>query len=538
MGRESPSRGHPILSRALEQSASQLLDALDTGLLLLTRDLCVNYANARWEQWMGAPIGAATPFVSLLEENGALAQDDLRAVLMDGEERMLQLQLRAPRADATVRRIACCARRNGDGLLLEARAESDDDRSGMHDVARRLGEVTDMAEVLRTLCDIAARQCGGTGSAVLRITGEMGEVVAAVGDMIPAKGRCFELGGSLASEALRSGSLASEENFTNSGRPLMRSVPELSLGPVLVSPLRAHGDTLGVLVVVRATGGRSFRERERERLRLLADHAALAVHKSQLLAQAQSADRAKGRFLATMSHELRTPLTALAGYGELLADQVIGPMSDSQLDILERMRSVTTHLSAMIEEILAFTSLEEGREQVRPSEFLAEDLVRAAVAVVEPLAGHKGLALDTRLPRTSVRMTGDIDKARQILVNLLGNAVKFTEAGSVSIKLSRGPRWARFDVVDTGIGIETDELPRLFKPFAQVDTGLTRRHGGTGLGLYISRRLATLLGGHVEVESHAGKGSRFSVVLPLVWEQLPERRPVSASATPRSAERR
>jgi signal transduction histidine kinase len=258
--------------------------------------------------------------------------------------------------------------------------------------------------------------------------------------------------------------------------------------------------------------------REEQRLRLLSDHAALAVHKSLLLQQARSADRAKGRFLATMSHELRTPLTALAGYNELLADQVIGPMSDPQLDIIDRMRSVTTHLSAMIEEILAFTSLEEGRETVRPTDFLAEDLVRAATAVIGPLAEQKGLRLHVQLPFSSVRMTSDIDKARQILVNLLGNAVKFTDSGAVTLRLSRGARAVRVDIVDTGIGIAPDELPRLFRPFAQVDTGLTRRHGGTGLGLYISRRLATLLGGHIEVESRPGAGSTFTVVLPVTWE--------------------
>jgi signal transduction histidine kinase len=172
----------------------------------------------------------------------------------------------------------------------------------------------------------------------------------------------------------------------------------------------------------------------------------------------------------------------------------------------------------MIEEILAFTSLEEGRETVRPSDFLAEDLVRAALAVIEPLAAQKGLKLEAVLPRTSVRMSSDIDKARQILVNLLGNAVKFTDTGSVTLRLSRGGRSVRVDITDTGIGIPGDELPRLFRPFAQVDTGLTRRHGGTGLGLYISRRLATLLGGHIEVTSAVGSGSTFSVVLPVTWE--------------------
>jgi signal transduction histidine kinase len=218
-----------------------------------------------------------------------------------------------------------------------------------------------------------------------------------------------------------------------------------------------------------------------------------------------------------MSHELRTPLTALAGYGELLADQVIGPMSEPQLDILERMRSVTTHLSAMIEEILAFTSLEEGREIVRPTEFLAEDLLRSALATVEPMAEQRGIALELKLPATAVRMSSDIEKARQILVNLLGNAVKFTDRGRVTLQLGKASTSVRIDVVDTGIGIPADELPRLFRPFAQVDTGLTRRHGGTGLGLYISRRLATMLGGHIEVASEPGVGSTFSVVLPLEW---------------------
>jgi signal transduction histidine kinase len=318
-------------------------------------------------------------------------------------------------------------------------------------------------------------------------------------------------------EALASGEPVAEENFREADSPLQRVVPELALGPVLAAPLRAHGETLGVLAVSRALAGRAFGAREVEQLRMLSDHAALAVHKSMLLQQAQAADRAKGRFLATMSHELRTPLTALAGYNELLADQVIGPMSEPQLDILERMRSVTTHLSAMIEEILAFTSLEEGRETVRPTEFLAEDLVRAALAVVEPLAEQKALRLHVQLPFTSLRMTSDIDKARQILVNLLGNAVKFTDAGAVTLRLSRSGRSVRFDVADTGIGIAADDLPRLFRPFAQVDTGLTRRHGGTGLGLYISRRLAALLGGHIEVESRPGAGSTFSIVLPMEW---------------------
>ena len=511
----SGGRENDVLGELIAWSA---LDALDTGVLLLSPSLEVVYANASWTAWLGGPIADGTPFAALLEEGATSPVADLQATLADGEPRPLQLALQPARADEYARRVSAIARRTAGGLVVEGRTDVEDEREALHDVARRLAEVTDMAEVLRTLCEIAARQCHGTGAAVMRMTGNLGEVVAASGDLIPARGRCFELTGSLMSEALARGALVWEDDFTGSGRPLQRAVPELALGPMLVAPLQAHGETLGVLAVGRAIGAQTFRDREMQRLRMLSDHASLAVHKSLLLQHAQSADRAKGRFLATMSHELRTPLTALAGYNELLADQVIGPMSDPQLDIVERMRSVTTHLSAMIEEILAFTSLEEGRETVRPSDFLAEDLVRAALAVIEPIAEQKGLRLHVQLPFSSVRMTSDIDKARQILVNLLGNAVKFTDSGAVTLRLSRGARAVRMDVVDSGIGIAADELSRLFRPFAQVDTGLTRRHGGTGLGLYISRRLATLLGGHIEVESALAVGSTFTVVLPLSWE--------------------
>jgi signal transduction histidine kinase len=494
------------------------LDVIDAGVLLLTPDLCVAYANARWTRWVGTPLVTGTPLASLVDEAARDRLALLGDTLADGQPRTLQLWLRPVRADAPSRHLTCIARRSGaSGLVLEAQLD-DDEAASLHDVARRLAEVSDMAEVLHTLCEIAAQRCRGTAAAVLRTTGRLSEVVAASGDLLPARGRCFELDGSMVQEAFEQNAIVSETNYNGAGRPLQRVVPELALGPVLVAPLHAHGETLGVLAVARAIGAPAFAEPDSERLRMLADHAALAVHKSMLLQQAQSADRAKGRFLATMSHELRTPLTALAGYNELLADQVMGPMTEPQLDVVERMRSVTTHLSAMIEEILAFTSLEEGRELVRPSEFLAEDLVRAAAAVIEPLAIQKGLKLEVVLPRASVRMSSDIDKARQVLVNLLGNAVKFTDAGTVMLQLGRSGHSVRLDITDTGIGIPADELPRLFRPFAQVDTGLTRRPGGTGLGLYISRRLATMLGGHIEVSSTVGKGSTFSVVLPVSIE--------------------
>ncbi|MEO8621191.1 MAG: ATP-binding protein [bacterium] len=508
----------PAPSPGAERGSEHLLDALELGVVVLTRDLQVTYANARWQSWAGTPVIAGAPLASFLGHDDSPFEEELRAVVADGESRTIPLVLHSAGVHAVTERLICRVHRVGEGVVVEARLDGDDDLIAMIDVARRLAEVTDMAEVLRTLCDIATRQCHASAAAVLRVLGHQGEVVAAAGGFEPARARFFELEGSLLMEAVSQQRIVSEDNYHDSGRPLMRVVPELALGPMLIAPLRAHGETLGVLAIARGVGGRAFYAHEHDRLRVLADHAALAVHKSLLLSQAQSADKAKGRFLATMSHELRTPLTALAGYNELLIDQVIGPVSEPQLDILERMRSVTIHLSAVIEEILAFTSLEEGREIVRPTDFLAADLVRAAVAVVQPLADQKRLKIVVSLPSMFIRMSSDIDKARQILVNLLGNAVKFTDSGVVSVTLSLRGTGVWIEVKDTGVGIPEDDLARLFRPFVQVDSGLTRRHGGTGLGLYISRRLATLLGGHIEVFSEPGAGSTFSVVLPVVWQ--------------------
>lgn len=382
-------------------------------------------------------------------------------------------------------------------------------------LARQMAAVSDTAELLAILCDAAATQCNASGAAVVKAEDEVGEIVAACGMLAPALGKQFPLRGSLFRDMLRTNDIVGVDDLTAAARPLTRAVPDVHVGPMLVAPLMAHDSMIGGLAIGRGLNAGAFSAEERERLRLVADHAALALWKSELLEQARAADSAKGRFLATISHELRTPLTALTGYEELLVDEVLGPISEPQRDVLDRMRSVTHHLTAMIEDVLAYSSLEMGHEVVRPTEFLLVDLIRAVVAVVEPLAQHKGIELEIELPDVSRRLTTDIDRARQILVNLGGNAVKFTDAGNVRIETAIGNGEVRIAVIDTGIGISRADQRLLFRPFAQVDTGLTRRHGGTGLGLYISRQLAKLLGGRIELQSEVGSGSTFTLVLPL-----------------------
>jgi signal transduction histidine kinase len=320
--------------------------------------------------------------------------------------------------------------------------------------------------------------------------------------------------GSLSREVIETRSVKAVENFAISERPLAKRFKDVDIGPMLAGPLIAHEQVLGVILVMRRQGSAPFGAREIQRLHAVADHAALALWKAQLLEHAQQADRAKGRFLATMSHELRTPLTALAGYEELLVDAVLGPLSDSQREVLERMHYVTAHLAAVIEDVLAYTNLETGAEVVRPTDFLAADLLSAVAAVVHPLADSKKIPTVCESAARPIRMTTDIDKARQILVNLAGNAIKFTDSGEVRLSVTEVDGNVRFSVSDTGMGIAEGDIPRLFRPFTQLDSGLTRRHGGTGLGLYISDRLARLLGGRIDVQSVPGQGSTFTLILP------------------------
>ncbi len=235
----------------------------------------------------------------------------------------------------------------------------------------------------------------------------------------------------------------------------------------------------------------------------------------ELAADLDAATRAKRNFLAAISHELRTPLTALAGYGEILGDEVLGAMSKPQLDIVEKMRSVTHHLTVMIDELLSYSTLEAGRETVTLADASAGDLLRATSAVVEPLAREKGITFSVSMPGHPPMMRTDPDKVRQILVNLAGNGVKFTDEGSVELSLESTDGEVRFHVRDTGIGIREEDQARLFQPFGQLDDSLTRRHGGTGLGLYLSSRLSTLLGGRIDFESAPGRGSTFTLILPI-----------------------
>ena len=257
-------------------------------------------------------------------------------------------------------------------------------------------------------------------------------------------------------------------------------------------------------------------------------------------AAAEAASRAKSQFLATTSHEIRTPINAILGYTELLELGIPGPLTPDQRTYLERVRRSSRHLLAIVNQVLDLSKIEAGRLVIRVRPARAGEAAEAAAALVESQAQGRGVALTGACPGDGdIAYLGDPDRVEQILVNLLANAVKFTEAGgsvTVTCGLARVPSadaevdpqdrgWMYYRVEDTGIGIAPDQLTAVFEPFVQAEQGHTRVHEGTGLGLAIARRLARAMGGDVTVRSTLGEGTTFFVWLPAARpEDVPERR--------------
>ncbi len=285
---------------------------------------------------------------------------------------------------------------------------------------------------------------------------------------------------------------------------------------VVVLPLVTRDRGFGSLTLVRADS--RYSEDDLELLTELARRASLAVENARLYERALAADRAKSSFLAVMSHEFRTPLSAILGYADILTARVHGELNPKQQNHLERVKASVRHLSHLVDEILSFASMEAGRERVVASRADVRALVVDAAEIMEPIAEAAGLGFRLELPEEGLVMRTDSMKVRQIVINLVSNALKYTPEGEVVVELETAGGVMTLHVTDTGKGIAPEHAERVFEPFWQVDQSDGRRITGTGLGLAVARELARLLGGDVTLASEVGKGSRFTLTLPPVPE--------------------
>jgi signal transduction histidine kinase len=234
----------------------------------------------------------------------------------------------------------------------------------------------------------------------------------------------------------------------------------------------------------------------------------------------EQASAAKSQFLANVSHELRTPLNAILGYAAMTLQGVSGELMAPQRRNLSRIDANARHLLTLINEILDITRIEAGRMPIQVVAFNLPDLLREVISELEPIIVKSGLALVTRVPSDLPTLRSDRQKVKQIVVNLLSNALKFTPKGTITIRVrTAGTRAVMIEVIDTGIGIPKADFEKIFEDFRQVDSTPRRAYGGTGLGLSICRRLASMLRGTLKVDSKLSKGSTFTLTVPTVLKK-------------------
>ena len=297
---------------------------------------------------------------------------------------------------------------------------------------------------------------------------------------------------------------------------------------ILCVPMLRESIPIGVLILTRSEA-RPFTDKQIELVTTFADQAAIAIENVRLFDEIQDKSRQlevasqhKSQFLANMSHELRTPLNAILGYTELMADGAYGEPSEKMLGILKRLEANGKHLLGLINDVLDLSKIEAGQLVLELSDYSVQDIAQTVRSTLEPLAADKKLAFRLELATELPPGRGDGRRLTQVLINLVGNAIKFTDAGEIAIKAETNDGSFYVSVRDTGPGISAADQTKLFQEFQQADNAITRKKGGTGLGLAISKRIIEMHGGRIWVELQPGQGSTFAFSLPVIVERQVE----------------
>jgi signal transduction histidine kinase len=297
---------------------------------------------------------------------------------------------------------------------------------------------------------------------------------------------------------------------------------------VAAVPMLKDNELIGVIAVYRRDV-RPFTEKQIELVQTFADQAVIAIENVRLFdeiqdksRQLEEASQHKSQFLANMSHELRTPLNAILGYTELMADGAYGEPSAKMFGVLKRLESNGKHLLGLINDVLDLSKIEAGQLMLELSDYSIQDIAQTVRSTLEPLAADKKLGFKVEVAPHLPSGRGDGRRLTQVLINLVGNAIKFTDVGDVAIKAEAHNGSFYVAVHDTGPGISPADQAKLFQEFQQADNAITKKKGGTGLGLAISRRIIEMHGGKIWVESQVGQGSTFAFTLPVIVERQVE----------------
>jgi signal transduction histidine kinase len=388
----------------------------------------------------------------------------------------------------------------------------------------------DLQTVLQTLVESAARFCHADKATIVREKDGLFYTAEAYGyareflDYIrntPIKAER----GSASGRALVEGRVVHIADVKADPEYTFVEAPRLGdFRTALCVPMLRESDPIGVLTLTRSEV-QPFTDKQIELVTTFADQAAIAIENVHLFdeiqeksRQLEEASQHKSQFLANMSHELRTPLNAILGYTELMTDGAYGEPSEKMLDVLKRLEANGRHLLGLINDVLDLSKIEAGQLALELSDYCIQDIAQTVRSTLEPLAADKKLAFKVEVASKLPPGRGDGRRLTQVLINLVGNAIKFTDAGEVAIKAEANNGSFHVSVRDTGPGISSADQGRLFQEFQQADNAITRKKGGTGLGLAISKRIIEMHGGRIWVESQLGQGSTFAFTLPVTVE--------------------